>query len=167
MRIHTETLTAKDIYNAARAAGATVETSSLHGSRTHDHAFEVKLTGNSRRRPNRGSYGVDRDAYAFEVKLTGNSRRRPNGGSYGADRDAYAATWDQWGVFLGLLFDQDTTMRTPYYASGGDFDYRTDGRFSGLDPENITIPLNHDHTFRYQGVPREQGCTKCDTIQRY
>src|SRR5690606_16400637 len=129
MRIHTSTLTESDIYAAARAARATVESLSQHRSRTHDHAFEVKLTGNS--------------------------RRRPNGGSYGADRDAYAATWDQWGVFLGLLFDTDATMRTTYDKSKGDFGYRTDWRFSELDASDIQIPLNHDHTFRYAGIPRE------------
>lgn len=141
MRIHTNTLTESDIYAAARAARATVEYLSKRGSRTHDHAFEVKLTGNS--------------------------RRRPNGGSYGADRDAYAATWDQWGVFLGLLFDTDDTMRTTYDADAGAFGYRTDWRFAGLDPENIEIPLNHDHTFRFAGIPREQECVKCGAVTRW
>jgi len=141
MRIHTNTLTREDIYVAASTAGATVEGATLHGSRSHDHAFEVKLTGNS--------------------------RRRPNGGSYGADRDAYAATWDQWGVFLGLLFDNDREMTTTYDKSADDFHYRTDGRFADLDPRNITIPLSHDHRFEFAGVPREQQCTKCDAIQRW
>ena len=143
MRIHTNTLTAEDIYDAARAAGAVVETCFRHGSRTHDHAYELKLTGNSRQRPNGGSYGADRDAYA------------------------YAATWDQWGVVLGLLFDIDATMRTTYDKSKGDFHYRTAWRFDDLNPENITIPLSHDHVFRFNGMPGEQMCLRCHAIQRW
>lgn len=141
MRIHTNTLDHSDIYAAARAAGATLEVSSRHGSRSHDHAFEVKLTGNSRRRPNGGS------------------------GAYGGDD--YAATWDQWGVFLGLIFDADPSIVTPYDKSRSDFHMRTDWRFSDLDPANITIPLDHDHHFKFMGTPREQECTKCDAIQRW
>lgn len=141
MRIHTDKLSMADVSRAAYNAGATVETLEPHGSRSR--------------------------AFAYEVKLTGTSRRRPNGGTYGADRDAYAATWDQWGVFLGLLFDIDSSMTTAYYADQTAFDHHTDGRFSGLDASDITIPLNHDHTFRFQGVPREQQCTKCGAVQRW
>lgn len=140
MRIHTNTLTAEDIYDAARAAGAVVETCFRHGSRTHDHAYELKLTGNS--------------------------RRRPNGGSYGAGDD-YAATWDQWGVVLGLLFDIDPEMKTTYDKTAGDFHFRTDGRFKDLDADHIEIPLGHDHTFRATGVVRERQCTKCDAVERW
>lgn len=142
MRIHVDLIDASLIRGAASAAGATIETLTQHRSQ-------------SRRR-------------AFEVKLTGNSARRPNGGSYGAGDD-YAATWDQWGVFLGLLFGVDPVMFTTYDKSADAFSYHTGGRFDGLDADHIVIPLSHDHVFRPTGVPGEQACIKpnCTGVQRF
>lgn len=86
---------------------------SEHGSRSRDHAFAVHLQGESRRRPNRQ---VD---------------------------SGYAATWDQWGVFLSVLFDLDGAGHTfgpsapmfagdagsPVYADRDDFHRKTGDRF--------------------------------------
>ena len=145
MRIHTDTLSPKDLFEAAEIARATL-TYSLHGSR------QAK--------------------YAFEVTLRGESRRRPNSGKRGA-ADDYAATWDQWGVFLGVLFDRDNNMSSRNYENMGTFDLRTNYRFMPEgDNRSAHSPYwpedaHGDHTFRYNGTPRQSECTKCTAVQTW
>lgn len=158
MRIHTSTLTYSNILDAAREARVWIEQQTQHGSKSHPRAFEIHLTGESRRKPNRRGAG---------------------------DPDAYAATWDQWGVFLAALFAVDPdmvcgTVKHPIYASGEDFADRTGDRFGA--PETVMTDDGYrdvftsfgwpddahgDHTFRYQGKPGEQRCTKCSAVQRW
>lgn len=159
MRIHSNTLTVQDLYTAARLAGADLDYTS-HGSRSRHHAFEVRLTGNSHRRPN------------FWHK--------------DPDPSVYAATWDQWGVFLGYLYAVDPDLITPYYVNPSDFDYKTDWRFdlpgfkviqdiSDFSERStfvhnyrstlIPFPLDHDHYWTPTGTPREFEC-KCGAIRR-
>lgn len=99
MRIHTDSIRVSDLNDAARIARVDMEVTT-HGSRKRDHAFEVKLTGES--------------------------RRRPQGGGL----DAFAATWDQWGVFFAHLFmvDSNAHMGTAYDGVE-EFDYKTSHRF--------------------------------------
>lgn len=137
MRFHTDTLTSKDLWDAARAARVDME-STRHGSRSRAHAFEVRLTGESNRRPNSGTRGAG---------------------------DDYAATWDQWGVFIAYLFNRDPQMTTRYYADKNEFQYRTDHRFAVED--FWPADAHGDHTFRYAGVPRTQQCTKCSATVRW
>lgn len=137
MRIHSDTLTSLNVYEAARIARAEVEVTS-HGSRSRNHAFNVTLTGESKRRPNSGKRGAG---------------------------DDYAATWDQWGVFLAMLFALDPTMVTPYYADADEFHERTSDRFDV--PFFWPADTHGDHTFRFAGTPREQACTKCSAVQRW
>lgn len=67
---------------------------------------------------------------AFDVILTGSSPMRQNRG------DDYAATWDEWGSFLGHLFALDPNMVTPYYYSADHFHWATGGDFRwGVLPE--------------------------------
>lgn len=108
-----------------------------------------------------GSRSRDR---AFEVKLTGESRRRPNGGNYGADGEAHAATWDQWGVFLAYLFARDESMTCWAYKGADEFHAKTAYRF---DTEGFPEDYHGDHTFRYNGTPRQQECNKCSAVQRW
>lgn len=127
------------------------------GSRTHDHAFEVKLEGAS--------------------------RRRPNGGSSGAG-SGYAATWDQWGVFLGHIFRLDENAKCWAYTDADEFHYRTNNRFDLHENLTANASLNvayseglmltywphdahGDHTFRFAGVPCQQSCTKCSAVTRW
>jgi len=148
MRIHTDILTEADIHDAAREARVSYAGGGFtrHGSRSRDHAFNVLLTGES--------------------------KRRPNGGNYGA-ADDYAATWDQWGVFLAVLFDRDPNMKTPYYVDAHDFHVRTNDRFNpdGNDrAEGLgywPADAHGDHRFEYAGVPREQSCKKCSAVVRW
>lgn len=170
MRIHSDHITTGDIYTAARFARVDVVDLAEHGSRKRDHAFNVKLEGESRRRPNGGASGRD---YA----------------------SGYAATWDQWGVFLAILFDIDPGMWTPYDDGRDAFRRRTFGRFEapalgkgvstnhnvvngrGTDDTSVTVhrlgsaywpaDAHGDHTFRYAGTPREQACTKCSARQTW
>jgi hypothetical protein len=151
MRIHTDTLRHVDLWDAARLARVEMEVTK-HGSKSRDHAFEVHLTGESKRRPN----------------------RRGKGGP-----DEYAATWDQWGVFLSVLFDADdgrtfepsAPMTCTYYSDRAEFDRRTGNRFNpdGNDRGDETgywpADYHGDHTFRYNGVPCQQQCTKCSAVQ--
>lgn len=152
MRIHTDTLTSTDLYSAAMIARVDLDLT-INGSRSRERAFNVTLTGESKRRPNSGQRGAG---------------------------DDYAATWDQWGIFLAVLFYVDPSMVTPYYADANVFDQRTAGRFRSRDVERVTgdpaavqnrnfwpLDAHGDHRFTYQGVPREQSCTKCSAVQRW
>jgi hypothetical protein len=147
MRIHTS-VTRPTIIAAARLARVDLVTLEEHESATHPRAFDVKLQGESRRRPAGGS-------------STG-----------------YAATWDQWGVFLAAIYAEDYdarcggTAKRPVYANAGDFDYQTGFRFADdsgdVEPGDFWPADAHgDHTFRFAGVPFSQQCTKCSAVKRW
>ena len=108
MRVHSDTLTHADLLDAARISRTALSVTA-HGSRKRDHAFNVTLRGESKRRPNTGSYGA---------------------------ADEYAATWDQWGVFIAHLFELDHSAEMTYYKDAGDFHYRTASRFDGGWPDD-------------------------------
>ena len=104
--------------------------------------------------------------HGFDFTLQGESRRHQNGG------DGMAATWDQWGVFLGFLFRKDdgrtfepsAPLTIPrIYADVEEFNYKTDYRFFGGFPSDY----HGDHTFRYSGIPFQQNCTKCTAVMRW
>jgi len=150
MRLHTNTIELHQVHQAAHVARADI-TVSVHGSRKRDHAFEVHLTGES--------------------------RRRPQGGSSNGE---YAATWDQWGVFLAHLFAIDPTMTCYAYRDAHDYAGKTADRFGapedvmtseGYKREFVAYgwpeDAHGDHTFRYVGRHGEQSCTKCSAVQRW
>lgn len=136
MRIHSDILTAQNIYQATQATGMTgVDADvSTHGSRSRERAFNVLLTGNS--------------------------TRRPNTGKAGAGGDDFAATWDEWGIFLNALYEIDPHLSTPYYADAYDFHRQTNDRFVDLAhadqcrTHNWQYILNQGHT-----------CKKCNARQ--
>ena len=108
MRIHTTFLGSDDLYVAARYASGkgdgmvSIDSASMHGSRSHDHAFNVLLEGDG----------------------TVNKRRRNFGTSKTADRldRPYACTYDQWGHFLAALFAIDPDIHIPgVYKNAADF----------------------------------------------
>lgn len=146
MRIHTDLLTTSDIHSAALIARVDYAEGgfTIHGSRKRARAFNVLLTGESRRRPNGGKRGAIRD-------------------------DVFAATWDQWGVFLSVLFEADPEMVTPYYKDSDEFHHRTDGRFEMKAGDSPWWPTDAhgDHRFEFAGTPFEQSCTKCSAVQRW
>lgn len=108
MRIHTSLNTAS-LYRAADLANVTFGKSlAEHGSRTHVRAFEVQLSGNG---------------------ITGG--QWGNSGKDGA-APYKAATWDEWGIFLGAVFRWDESAKATYYDDAADFHYQTGDRFLTL-----------------------------------
>ena len=138
MRIHGDHIMTGDIYAAAELARVTLDRTTMHNSRSRGQAFDITLTGESKRRPNGGTVN----------RLVHNP-------------DAYAATWDQWGVFLAYLFEHDTTLTIPrVYEDVDQFNHKTDFRFEDGWPNDA----HGDHTFRYSGTPRQQECSKCTAV---
>lgn len=116
MRLHSDKIVWDDIAKACYAAGmrGVSHSTTEHGSRIRDRAFEVKLTGNSPRRPNGGV--------------------RPG-------TDDHAATWDEWGMFLAYLFKIDPNMVAgdsgrPAYDGAENFHAATGGRFETLTADD-------------------------------
>jgi hypothetical protein len=174
MRIHSDTLTSLDLFEAARIS-RTELTYEFHGSRSRTRSVDVHLTGESKRRPN------DRGRHLSHE---------------------YAATWDQWGVFLAVLFDRDPDMlcgtaKRPAYADRADFHFKTSDRFRPIgivtsdspgafavtgDPDydgTVLGPVyrqertywpadaHGDHTFRFSGMPGTHKCSKCSAVSRW
>lgn len=99
-------------------------------------------------------------ARAWDIILTGHSNTRQNFG------DDYAATWDEWGIFLGHLFAVDPEMTATYYSSADEFHWMTGDRFRTLAHADQHLR----HTWKYQGASATgtyavSEC-KCGAIQR-
>lgn len=135
MRIHTN-LCLGMVEAAAKHAGVTLERRKLYGSKSHDHAFDIILSGTSGRRA-----------------------------SFGAEHEA--ATWDEWGMFLGYLFENDPEAKCigagGIYKNDGDFHWQTDGRFESLIP----TAQHRRHKWVPTGYGYGRQCTGCSAIQRW
>ena len=99
--------------------------------------------------------------HAYEVKLSGDSPFRQMG-----NRDEFAATWDQWGIFLGEIFDRDPNATvTGVYRNAEDFHWKTGDRFHSL-----TYTASHRrHKWSYvfsTNTTATHQCP-CGAIQRY
>jgi len=112
-------------------------------------------------------HGSRSRAQAFDVILTGHSNRRQNGG------EDEAASWDQWGIFLGHLYRLDPNLKTPYYVDAEHFVWVTGGRFT---PEFTPADCHVNHKFglgrpavtgRYSVATCERGKAPCGAIQRW
>lgn len=105
-------------------------------------------------------HGSKSRARAFDITLQGESRRHQNGG------DGKAATWDQWGVFLAILFAGDDNLTIPRaYEDAADFGYKTGHRFDNVG--EFPADAHGDHRFEYAGVPYSQNCKKCSAVTRW
>lgn len=141
MRLHTDVLTEQDIRDAAKGGTIAFDRLTEHGSRSHKRAFEVKLTG---------------------------SGTHTNSGRYGANTWEQAATWDEWGIFLGNLYEKDPDMLVgsagnPIYSDSGDFDWKTENRFG---ENSITWDQQHKrHRWEHDWMTRESVC-KCGAVRR-
>jgi hypothetical protein len=95
MRIHSDHLVRRDLAEALSESGLGAEgvvlwDVSAHRSRSRHHAFEVAL---------RAPEGRDR---------FGTKRRNPATGTYGSPQNALkAATYDEWGLWIAVLFERD------------------------------------------------------------
>lgn len=103
MHIHTDRITERDVYRAASAANVDAVTVVRFGSRKRTRRIDVKLEGSSKRRPNSGQSGSG---------------------------SGYAATWDEWGVFIGHLYAVDPSALIGPYTNSGNFIQKTDGAYA-------------------------------------
>lgn len=113
MRIHLN-LTAPEVDHlldaARRAAGVQFERKSHHGSQSHTMAVDVILSGDAPHRIN------SRDTYAEN-----------------------AASWDQWGIFLAVIYAADPTAKSWAYDDAQDFHEQTGNRFNASAPDAIRV----------------------------
>ncbi|WAA19716.1 hypothetical protein SEA_DALILPOP_89 [Gordonia phage Dalilpop] len=127
MKLHTDTLTISDLYDAVDfvnehitrdvthrpIVGVSLHRDSQHNSRSRRRAFDVILSGDASSRINTGWRGGPAD-------------------------EPHAATWDQWGAFLARLFDADETLTIPgIYVDAEHFRWATCEHYSpviGLAP---------------------------------
>lgn len=133
MRIHTK-LGYPTLYDAAAKARVTMEKSDLHGSRSHDRAFEIILSGSSNRYTNPGTSG-----------------RWPN---------IHAATWDEWGIFLGHLFLLDPAIKCWAYDGAEDFHLKTNWRFDYSEGGLAWEDQHSNHQWEY-AAPMVNTCKTC------
>lgn len=111
MRIHLNlgpSIARATIYSAAANAGVYLERYERHGSRTHTCAVEVILSGDSPHRINSPEFGHEN-----------------------------AASWDQWGIFLAVIYAADPSARSWAYSSDEDFHRQTGGRFNPGYPGHV------------------------------
>lgn len=121
MRIHTDNLSSEDVYAAAKIAGVSLHRMDPRGSRSRARAFDVILEG------------------------TG---RNGNSGRWGSTGEYRAATWDEWGIFLGEVFRRDPGAIVPrVYESADHFHWATGDRFRTLKPAD----QHARHKWEYQG----------------
>jgi len=144
----TEPLNTNDVCKAACAAQMWTDNECQHGSRYADVFRVIEFNG----------YGSDEVA----------SRRHPNERS----RSGYwAATWDQWGVLLSILYTRDPSMRVggykrPVYRDAYDFHTSTGRRFEGITSLSELSDFHGDHTFR-STTPYVSRCTHCTAMRQW
>lgn len=145
MRIHTDILTESDLYQAAARAGDGVRVEMTeHGSRKRARAFDFQLSGTSTRRRNTGNYGAAGEA-----------------SYWGPDR-SHAATWDEWGMFLGELFRRDPGAVVPnVYESGEHFRWVTGARFDTLTPDQQHGAAGHKWSGAYPNLTGAYYVAEC------
>lgn len=115
MKLHSDTLTTGDVYNAMSYAkngggvsdGVYFAVLDESGSRTRANAWEVRL-----------AHPGDAD-----------HRRYTNGGNTG-NGGLRAATYDEWGWFIAELFALDADAVFGTYKGVADFDAQTRYRFA-------------------------------------
>lgn len=146
MKIHSDKIMPDDIARAARIAGVQLERVGHRGSRSRARAFDFYVTGSSPYRPNN---------------------------TIDVDPDAYAATWDEWGILIGYLYDVDPNAHfgKHSYQSAADFHYKTGHRFG---PASLTGGLPPEQRHRVHKWQRdwsrndyESFCNGCGAVQRW
>ena len=135
MKIHTDTLTGMDVDLAAR--DVFVDYMPV-GSQSRDHGFNVTLS-------------------------TDHGTRRRN--SQAEATGEYAATWDEWGIFIGRLFVTDPNAIVGQYNGANDYHWQTGHRFNGFPfaecPSHKWQPPGGD--YQYKGELQADGTTVCES----
>ena len=104
--MHTDNLTVADLYDALRVTGLAERGVFLD--------YERGVTEHrSRKRARRLDF--------YLVAEPGHGRRWSNSGNRGAGPEK-AATWHEWGAFLGELFHRDPEASCDYYDDARDFE---------------------------------------------
>lgn len=131
MRFHSDTLTNTDMFDARHEAGV------------HFYKFEEKRSRSRNQ--------------AWEFRLEGwTSNRLLNFG----DGYTTAATWDEWGIFLNVLFQRDPQAHCAFYRGLEDFQIATGHRFDTLKRAD----QHPNHKFAWNG---EVSACKCGAVQRH
>ena len=128
MKIHTNNLTAADVWAATSGLPGVYAEVKTVGSRSHARGLEVTLEGTSSRLQNNNS--GDRAATWDEWGIVMKNLFRI---------DPVAV----WG-----------SIKTPAYADEEDFDYKTGDRFETL----THLDQHKNHNWKFVGIPREQEC---------
>lgn len=140
MRIHHDAISRDAVYAAARAAHVTLLKLESHGSRSRYYSYDVILGGSSSRRCNSRQF-----------------------------RTQHAATWDEWGIFLGHLFIADFNAIAGPYDGVNDFHRQTDSRFDydtdDDQPAGLLWEDQHQHRWIFSGTVGVFEC-KCGAIWR-
>ena len=146
MRIHTNRLTADDIYGILHAckkkgligSAVTLDIMREHGSRSHVRAFEVSMgapagtpshLADDAREQITGlleAYGAPEREVERACKRAAMRRSRSAFGTTPADYPM-TATWHEWGYLLGAMFNADPELKTGPYEDIEAFDYQTRG----------------------------------------
>lgn len=139
MRLHT-CLSRADVFACQTTPDVYLDAME-YGSRSHNHAFEVSLTG----------YGA-------------RHTRAKNTGTRGAGDDyERAATWSDWGRFLAGVFERDPSAKcADAYANSGDFDAKTHCLFApgaAVTPAGLARQVRHE-------LATVDYATKAGTIER-
>jgi len=147
MRIHTNRLEIDEIEWAATRANDNLADSELRRPITIESLTQHRSLSRAR---------------AFDVKLSGDSARSGHAGGY------KAATWDQWGEFLAMVFENDHVATVPgVYLSRAHFHWTTTGRYALRG----NFEYCRQHRFRYSdysadGTYDKFRCSKCDAMLR-
>ena len=138
MRLHSNVLTAADVYVATMGLRGVYATVTAHGSRSHKLALEVRLEGNGYAR---------------------------NSGNYGADSYETGATWDEWGAVMGALYEVDPaalwgSVKRPTYRDADHFHALYADRFKGG-----TLPADTHKRHVWEWVRGAATCKRCSATQ--
>lgn len=139
MRIHSDTLTVADLSMASRLAVVTFTTLDRKGSRKRDHAFEVKLSGDSPFRQNGGTeYAATWDQWGIFLAYL-----------YSRDPDMIAAAYNK-------------SIRPELQSSKGIFEYATGNRF-----DDLTVQQSHRRHRWQPGALLCTSFCACGATQRW
>ena len=141
MILHTDLLTHGDLHDACKTAHVSfVDGAEERRSRTRRRRFKFRLEGYT-------------------------SHRYANSGRFGAANwEGNCATWDEWGIFLNVLFQRDPEAHTGTrgYLGLEGFQHCTGGRF-----DTLTHTDQHPtHLFKWDETNHQSTC-KCGAIRRY
>lgn len=141
MRIHSDVLATPEFRQAAYLAGVDLIEFDESGSRSRARAFKFSLSGSS---PYQRGFGASKNG-------------------------EHAATWDEWGIFLAVLFgfDPNAHCGKNSYLSAEHFHWVTGNRF-----ETLSVDDQHkSHIWGY-GQPSATGTYSvsncaCGAIRRW